>query len=318
MSDVFIHPDATVETTSIGAGTRIWAFAYVLEGAKIGADANVCSHTFIEGGVVVGDRVTIKSGVQLWDGVRVEDDVFIGPNATFTNDLFPRSKQRPDVFEETVVRAGASIGANATILAGVTIGANAMVGAGAVVVRSVPPGAIVVGNPARIRGYVDSVRDPDEAPARGHDPAAVGDVGVRESPVAGVTVHRLGLHRDIRGSLVAGEFGDDVPFQPKRSFLVFDVPSSEIRGEHAHRRCAQFIVCVRGACSLVVDDGREREELRLDHPTLGVHVPPMVWSSQFDHSPDAVLLVLASEHYDADDYIRAYPDFLEALSSRRA
>jgi UDP-2-acetamido-3-amino-2,3-dideoxy-glucuronate N-acetyltransferase len=310
MSDVFIHPNAIVETPKIGDGSRIWAFAYVLEGAEIGANANICSHTFIEGGVVIGDRVTVKSGVQLWDGVRVEDDVFIGPNATFTNDLFPRSKQRPEEFAKTLVCRHASIGANATILAGLTIGARAMIGAGAVVVRSVPPNAIVVGNPARIRGYVDSLRDG----ARAEAGAAVGEVGARESQVRGVSVHRLGLHRDIRGTLVAGEFGDEVPFRPKRSYLVFDVPSSQIRGEHAHRRCAQFIVCVRGACSLVVDDGSVREEFRLDHPTLGVHVPPMVWSTQFAHTPDAMLLVLASDHYDPGDYIREYPAFLEEVS----
>jgi len=155
LSDYFVHPQALCETAAVGAGTRIWAFAYVLDGARIGRDANVCSHVFIEGDVVVGDRVTIKSGVQLWNGVRLEDDVFVGPNATFTNDLFPRSKHRPERFVETLVERGASIGANATILAGVTIGRGAMVGAGAVVTRSVPPHAVVTGNPARVRRFVE-------------------------------------------------------------------------------------------------------------------------------------------------------------------
>ncbi len=138
MADYFVHPQALCETSKIGAGTRIWQFALVLEGAEIGRDGNVCSHTFIEGNAVIGDRVTIKNGVQIWDGVRIEDDVFIGPNATFTNDPFPRSRVRPDAFPETLVCSGASIGANATILPGITIGRNAMVGAGAVVTRSVP------------------------------------------------------------------------------------------------------------------------------------------------------------------------------------
>jgi acetyltransferase-like isoleucine patch superfamily enzyme len=154
----FIHEKALVEPGAhIGAGTRIWAFAHVLPGARIGSDCNICDHVFIENDVVIGDRVTVKSGVQLWDGVRLEDDVFVGPNATFTNDKFPRSKVYSDRFAgETVVKHGASIGANATILPGLTIGAGSMVGAGAVVTRDVPAKAVVVGNPARIVGYVDT------------------------------------------------------------------------------------------------------------------------------------------------------------------
>lgn len=143
------HPQALVETDNIGVGTRIWAFAHVLPGAVIGADCNICDHVFIENDVVIGDRVTIKCGVQIWDGLRLEDDVMVGPNATFTNDLFPRSKQ-PFELQTTYVRKGASIGANATILSGIEIGEWAMVGAGAVVTKNVPPYAVVVGNPARI------------------------------------------------------------------------------------------------------------------------------------------------------------------------
>ncbi len=145
----FIHDRALVETDRIGAGTRIWAFAHVMAGAVIGAECNICDHTYIEGDVVVGDRVTVKSGVFLWDGLRVHDDVFIGPQATFTNDLMPRSRQ-PFQLRETVLSRGASIGAGAVILPGVTIGERAMVGAGAVVTKDVPAGAVVVGNPARI------------------------------------------------------------------------------------------------------------------------------------------------------------------------
>ncbi len=153
--DYFRHPAALVESARIGRGTRIWAFAHVLPGATIGEDCNICDHTFIENDVVVGDRVTIKCGVQLWDGVRLEDDVFVGPNATFTNDRMPRSKQRPPALLQTFVRKGASIGANATILPGIEIGAGAMVAAGAVVTKDVPPRALVMGNPARVRRYVD-------------------------------------------------------------------------------------------------------------------------------------------------------------------
>ncbi|MBZ0106133.1 MAG: N-acetyltransferase [Sulfuricella denitrificans] len=149
-ADAFIHSHALVEEGAVvGALTRVWAFVHILPGARIGGECNICDHVFIENDVIVGDRVTIKSGVQLWDGLRLEDDVFVGPNATFTNDRFPRSKQWPEAFLQTRVGRGASIGANATILPGVVIGERAMVGAGAVVTVDVPPDTVVVGNPAR-------------------------------------------------------------------------------------------------------------------------------------------------------------------------
>ncbi|MGZ8256385.1 MAG: acyltransferase [Gallionella sp.] len=145
-----IHPLADVQSKNIGVGTRIWQFCVVFAEAKIGENCNICANVLIENDVVVGNNVTIKSGVQLWDGVRIEDNVFIGPNATFTNDLMPRSKVYPDQFLKTVIKAGASIGANATILPGVTIGENAMVGAGSVVTKDVPASMVVMGNPAKI------------------------------------------------------------------------------------------------------------------------------------------------------------------------
>lgn len=144
-----IHPLSDVQSTDIGAGTRIWQFCVVFAGAKIGTNCNICALVLIENDVEIGDNVTIKSGVQLWDGVRIEDNVMIGPNATFTNDLLPRSKE-PFQLLQTIVKAGATIGANATILPGITIGEKAMVGAGAVVTKDVPAGAVVIGNPAKI------------------------------------------------------------------------------------------------------------------------------------------------------------------------
>lgn len=147
-----IHSLADVQSAKIGYGTRIWQFSVVLSGAQIGTNCNICAQVFIENDVVIGDNVTIKNGVQLWDGVTIEDGVFIGPNVTFTNDLYPKSKQYPDEFPRTTVKSGASIGANATILPGITVHENAMVGAGAVVTRDVPIGVTVVGNPARIIG----------------------------------------------------------------------------------------------------------------------------------------------------------------------
>jgi acetyltransferase-like isoleucine patch superfamily enzyme len=147
---MFIHPNSDVQTKQIGEGTRIWQYVVVLPGAVIGRDGNICSHCFIENKVVLGDRVTVKCGVQLWDGITLEDDVFVGPNVTFTNDLQPRSRNAAAQLLPTLVQKGASIGANATILPGLTIGEGAMVGAGSVVTKNVPPGVTVVGNPARI------------------------------------------------------------------------------------------------------------------------------------------------------------------------
>lgn len=310
MNKAFIHPQALCESPYLGSGTRVWAFAHILPDAHIGADCNICDHVFIENDVLVGDRVTIKCGVQLWDGVRLEDDVFIGPNATFTNDVFPRSKKYPQTFAQTHVRRGASIGANATILPGLTIGAYAMVGAGAVVTRNVPPNAVVLGNPAKIVGYVDAAIAPAESVC-----VAAPTVGVRASRVAGVTLHNLRQVVDMRGSLSVAELGQDVPFEVRRYFLVYDVPSVEIRGEHAHLQCAQFLVAVKGSVHVVADDGYCREEFVLSQPSQGILLPPMTWGIQYRYSSDAVLLVLASEHYDADDYIRNYDDFFKIAQS---
>jgi len=150
-----IHPISDVQTSFIGDGTTVWQYCVILEGARIGRECNINAHVFIENDVIVGDRVTVKCGVQLWDGLRVEDDVFIGPNATFTNVKYPHSKQYPNEFSKTIIEKGASIGANATILPGITIGAGAMVGAGALVTQDVPPQTIVIGNPARPHGEMD-------------------------------------------------------------------------------------------------------------------------------------------------------------------
>lgn len=152
-SPFFAHPQCILETSDVGAGTRIWAFAHVMKGVHLGANCNVGEHCYIESGVVIGDNVVVKNGVAIWEGVIIEDRAFLGPNCVFTNDLFPRSK----VFNEpvrTYVREGASIGANATILCGIEIGRYALIGAGSVVTKSVPDFSLVTGNPARVRGYV--------------------------------------------------------------------------------------------------------------------------------------------------------------------
>ena len=309
--DFYQHANALVESGSIGARTRIWAFAHVLPGAQIGEDCNICDGVFVEGKVVVGNRVTVKCGVQLWDGVVLEDDVFVGPNVTFTNDRFPRSREYPEAFLKTVVRKGASIGANATILPGLTIGKRAMVGAGAVVTKDVPANAVVVGNPATICSYIDV---PKSEARRAPETATGGSgAGIEPSSVPGVALHALPLYGDLRGELSVGEFQKDVPFTPRRYFLVFGVANAKVRGEHAHRACHQFLVCVRGECSVLADNGNHRQEFRLNHPRLGLHLAPLVWGVQYKFTSDAVLLVFASELYDPADYIRDYDDFLAAV-----
>jgi acetyltransferase-like isoleucine patch superfamily enzyme len=303
------HASAIVESDNIGPGTQVWAFVHILPGARIGAECNVCDQVFIENDVVVGDRVTIKSGVQLWDGVRIDDDVFIGPNVTFTNDPFPRSKRHLEEYPVTVVQNGASIGANATILPGVTIGKNAMVGAGSVVTKDIPPNAIVAGNPARIVNYIVQNRPESVQVLRSPET-------LEELPVANAKVYEFPEIFDLRGKLTFAENPGSLPFAPKRFFMVYEVPGKDVRGEHAHKELHQFLICVRGSCAVVLDDGQNRCEVALDRPTLGLHVPPMVWATQYKFTAEAILLVLASDIYKADDYIRNYDEYLELASKK--
>lgn len=299
----FRHPQALVESDRIGRGTRVWAFAHILPGAVVGEDCNICDHVFIENDVAVGDRVTVKCGVQLWDGVQLEDDVFVGPNVTFTNDLQPRSRHYPAAFARTVVRRGASIGANATLLGGITIGESAMVGAGAVVTRDVPPFGKVMGNPARLRGFVDI---PDSAAVT---PPESGSA-IRELRVAGARMVPIVSRADARGQLTVAEVGAQVPFLVKRYFAVSGVPAGGIRGQHAHRELEQFLVCLQGRLRLALHDGEARDDISMTTPELGLYVPPRIWVTHYDYSPDAVLLVLASDVYSADDYIHDFGEFL--------
>jgi UDP-2-acetamido-3-amino-2,3-dideoxy-glucuronate N-acetyltransferase len=155
-SGLFVHPQALVESEEIGSGTRVWAFAHVMKGAKIGNNCNICDHAFIESNANLGDNVTVKNGISIWDGVVVESDVFLGPNMVFTNDPNPRSeiKKGREQLQGTVVKKGATIGANATVLCGLTVGAYSFIAAGAVVTRNVPDHALVIGVPARHRGWM--------------------------------------------------------------------------------------------------------------------------------------------------------------------
>lgn len=301
----YVHPTALCESAQVGARTRIWAFAHVLPGARLGRDCNVCDHVFIENDVTVGDRVTIKCGVQLWDGVELGDDVFVGPNVTFTNDKFPRSKHHPVTFLRTRVEDGASLGGGSTILPGLRIGRRAMVGAGAVVTRDVPPYAMVAGNPARIVGYAGTRSEPSASKST---PRGV-DEPTQVKSVRGVHLLRFTHAADMRGSLVAADFTRDLPFTPQRVFTVFDVPSRDVRGEHAHIRCEQVLMCLRGSVRCLVDDGTNRAEVTLDRPDIGLYMPAATWGTQYSYTADCVLLVLASLPYDADDYVRDYDTF---------
>jgi acetyltransferase-like isoleucine patch superfamily enzyme len=163
MTDVFIHPTAIVDSSRIGNGTRIWAYTHVMQEASIGANCNIGEHCFIESQATVGDSVTVKNGNMIWEGVHLGDGVFVGPQVVFTNDLYPRSPRLPQAarrytergwLKPTIVERGASLGAGAVVLAGITIGEFAMIGAGATITRSVPPHALVIGSPARVRGWV--------------------------------------------------------------------------------------------------------------------------------------------------------------------
>jgi len=275
-----VDPTALCEARAVGRGSRVLAFARVGPEVEIGTDCVVGVHAVLEGAVTLADGARVQAGARLLGPVSVGPGVTIGPNAVLGGD------------------------------GGVDVGRGAVVKAGSVVAESVPANAIVGGNPATIVAYVDS----------GHE-AAVREIvlppaaaGVTETGVGGVTIHTLTNARDLRGSLTAAEFSD-LPFAPQRLFTVYGVPSESVRGSHAHRVCSQFLVCLAGSLSCLVDDGSAREEIRLANSEVGLHIPPMIWGTQWRYTRDAVLLVLASHPYDPADYIRDYEEFLQLLGS---
>jgi serine acetyltransferase len=286
VSEASIHPSAICAAAVLGAGTRVGPFAV------------------IEAGAMLGDRVVIGTGAVVSAVTRLEDDVVIGARVTFTGE----SEVAPGAHGTQA----ASVGPGAILLTGVEVGRGAIVAPGTVVTRSVPPHAFVSGNPGRIVHYVDAESDQDRASGVARTPS------VTPMSVSGVYVHRFAEFSDFRGSLTAGEMpAPQLPFTPRRWFLVYEVPSRELRGEHAHRKCHQFLICVAGSVTVSVDDGEHRGEVVLDRPSIGIYVPPMVWGSQFRYEPDTVLLVLASHPYAADDYIRDYEDYIRELSEQR-
>jgi hypothetical protein len=262
---------------------------------------------FIENEVVIGNKVTIKSGVQIWDGVTLEDEVFVGPNVSFTNDKFPRSKKHQKKVLQTIIRRGASISSGAIILPGIEVGENAMIGAGAVVTNNVPANAIVKGNPGRITGYVDS----SQIDVAQNYSSIEGEVSNTLIDVKGVEVIKLKTFSDIRGNIAIANIKEDIPFVPKRFYMIYGVPSKETKGQYALKTCHQFITCARGSCKILLDDGNNRKEILLDSPRFGLYIQPKVWVSQYRFSEDALLSVFASEEYNPEDYIRNYSEFLK-------
>ena len=306
-----IHKNSDVSSTNIGENTNIWQYCVILSKAVIGNNCNICSHVFIENDVRIGNDVTIKNGVQLWDGVTIEDGVFIGPNVTFTNDKYPRSKVYPSEFKKTLIKSGASIGANSTLLPGITIGSKSIIGAGSTVTKNVPPNAIVVGNPAVIIGYSNTENlNSDSLSIDASANEKISNLGV-----GGCTLHRLPHIPDMRGSLSFAEYKNHLPFLPSRLFWIYDVPNKEIRGEHAHKNLEQFLICIKGSVHVVLDDAVNRKEVVLDQPNLGLHIKSKTWGIQYKYSADALLLVLASDNYDPNDYIRDYDEFTKYIST---
>lgn len=300
----FIDPQVQLDTS-----------ARVGEGCVLDGEVLVHAQVQLGSGVLVQGPCTLHASAQVHAGAKL-----IGPHASAMSTSVTSAT---GASQRLNVGAGACIEAGALLVGALDIGAGARVQAGAVVTQSVPPHAIVSGSPARITGYTQS--HPAQSASSMHASALLGEQGPTVLPLAvqattgGVTravqLHRLKRVQDMRGDLSVGEFADDIPFEAQRYFLVYNVPSEHTRGAHAHKACHQFLICVSGSCSVVVDDGQRRAEVLLDAPHLGLYMPPMVWGIQYNYSPGAVLLVYASHRYDADDYIREYSAFIAEISA---
>lgn len=267
------------------------------------------AHCFVDARARIAADVIVHPGVYIGPDVTIEPGVIVGPGALIGDATH-------EAGAAIHIHHGATIGAGAIVLPGVSIGKGVRVASGTLVSSTLPPYAIVSGAPARITGYVEGL--PTHAAAAR---ATIEDAkhtlpgeGVRRLGIGNVTLHRLKRIEDIRGNLSVGEFPTDIPFMPARYFLVFDVPSEKTRGEHAHKVCKQFLVCARGSCAVVVDDGVSRCEVCLNTPSLGLYIPPRIWGIQYKFTADGVLLVFASDSYDPADYIRDYADFQHFVS----
>jgi acetyltransferase-like isoleucine patch superfamily enzyme len=279
------HQTAVVEfKAALGKEVTLGCFVQVCDHANIGDQAVIEGLTIIPSNVSIGNRAQVGFGTCFVTSVSNNERTHIGHDVI--------------------------LGARCVVHNGVSIGPHAVIAPGTIIHRSIPSLAIVEGFPAKIVGYVGVNLSKQE---KTENNKAI--TKVRSTLVRGANLHKMLRVPDIRGSLRVGEFDRDIPFLSRRYFIVFDVPSMETRGEHAHRECHQFLICVRGSCSVVADDGFNRQEFLLDEPDVGIHLSPMVWGIQYKYSPDAVLLVFASDYYDGADYIRDYSEFRQLVGA---
>jgi len=265
---------------------------------------SIANDVIVPLGASIADGASVGAGVLLVDQLTISDDVTIEHGVVFAG----------GGTQPTRILSGAHIGAGAVIGPGVEIGWGVHVLPGSVVLTSVPANAIVSGNPAQIIGYTKGFAgDAGQADFESAE-SSEKDVRTTELGVGGASLYQMPKVADMRGNLTVGELGGDFPFKPERYFIVFDVPSEELRGEHAHRVCEQFLICVRGSCHALLDDGTSRREVVLNRPDLGLHMPAMIWGTQYRYTRDAVLLVFASRSYEATDYIRTYDEFRQEIA----
>ena len=308
-----IGPNAVVYyEVRIGNGCLIGDGASIREKCTIGDNCLISRYVTVNYNTSIGPRTKIMDSTHITGNMKIGSDVFISMLVSTTNDnaMGTIGYQDSRVIGPNI-QDGAAIGGGAVILPGVTIGKGAMVGAGAVVTKDVPPGAVVKGGPARITGYVGAKISAIPGAVK-----VAPEPGIYETSVRGVKVYRQKVVDDLRGKLTVGELPEGLPFVPKRYYVIYGVPSREVRGEHAHKTLHQFLVCLAGECALILDDGDKREEIILDDPSVGLYRPPMIWGVQYKFSQDGVLLVLASEGYDPEDYIRDYDEFLAAVREK--
>ena len=293
----------------IGARALIGDGASIREQCRIGDDCLISRCVTVNYNVQIGDRTRIMDNTHITGNMRIGSDCFISLCVGTTNDnAIGKLPYDPERVRGPIVEDGAAIGAGATILPALTIGRNSIVGAGSVVTGNVQANAIVTGSPARVTGYVEMTKAATKRYA--FDASDAGQPSASSTSVAGVTVHQLRFVEDMRGNLSVGEFAREIPFVARRFFSIFDVPGSRVRGEHALKACDQFIICLKGRASVVIDDGTKREEVLLDRPNIGVYIPAMIWTTFYKFSPDAILLVFASTYYQHTEYIRDYQEYL--------
>lgn len=251
---------------------------------------------FIHPSAQIGENVSISEGVYISDIVSISNNVYIGPNVTFVDSGTQNLSNDRIIISDQV-----KIGAGAVIYPGIKIGKNAVINPGSVVVESVPPNVEVAGNPAKIISFLP--QRPENLPP------------LKQGNVANVFQERYNNILDMRGSLTVIEFDSSLPFIPRRLFYISNVPNVKVRGEHAHIRCHQLLVMGSGTCMVSLDDGENQQVCHLRSIGDSVYIPPMVWAAQYNFTNDALLLVLASDHYDETDYIRNYEDFYRMKKS---